>query len=99
MTPAGGPVAAWGDPAIVLTCGVSTELPLAVVCQEVAGVDWYAPESSFDQSAPAVLTTVGRSPQVRLEVPADYRPPTEVLVGVASAIVETLARDPVQPCG
>jgi hypothetical protein len=81
--------ASWGDPAIVLRCGVPApgEKDKFAPCQTVDGVDWVAPESaSDDQRADVTLTTVGRVPRVELTVPARYRPPVAALVDVASAV-------------
>lgn len=81
--------AAWGDPAIVLRCGVGdpADYDPLVGCMRVNGVDWYAPESaSTDQSTDVVLTTIGRAPAVELLVPAEHRPPAAALVDVAAAI-------------
>jgi hypothetical protein len=97
VTPADGLGAAWGDPAIVLTCGGTWQVPADANCQEVDGVDWYAPESQFaDQDADVVLTTIGYSPVVRVEVPARYRPPAATMVDLAPAIKKTLNR--IAPC-
>jgi Protein of unknown function (DUF3515) len=91
VTPDDALGAAWGDPAIVLTCGGTWQVPAAANCQEVDGVDWYAPESQFaDQDADVVLTTIGYSPVVRVEVPARYRPPAAAMVDLAPAIKKTL---------
>jgi hypothetical protein len=97
VTPDDALGAAWGDPAIVLTCGGSWDIPATANCQEVNGVDWYAPESSFsDQSVDVVLTTIGWTPVVRLELPAEYRPPAAAMVDLAPAIKKTLK--PTTPC-
>jgi Protein of unknown function (DUF3515) len=81
--------AAWGDPAIVLRCGVGTPgsyEPFSP-CQRVDGVDWYAPEEQIDdQGAEVVLTTIGRAPNVEVVVPAEYRPPDAVMVDLARVI-------------
>lgn len=81
--------AAWGDPAIVLRCGVGTpaEFTKFSACQRVNGVDWFAPESAYsDQRADVVLTTIGRAPRVDVLVPASDRPPVATLVDLATAI-------------
>ncbi len=81
--------AAWGDPPIVLRCGVGTppDYELFSACQRVAGVDWYAPEDQIaDQGTEVVLTTIGRSPAVEVTVPAELRPPDGVLVDLAPAL-------------
>jgi len=83
--------AAWGDPAIVLRCGVGTPgsyEPFSP-CQRVNGVDWYVPEGLIaDQGADVVLTTIGRAPSIEVVVPAEYRPPDAVMVDLAGVIKE-----------
>ncbi len=84
--------AAWGDPAIVLTCG--SELPADfdrfAECVEANGVGWFVPsDAEADQSSTATLTAAGYRPVVRVTVPGDYRPE-----GVASIIAELA--DPVR---
>jgi hypothetical protein len=81
--------AAWGDPAIVLRCGVGTPEGYRPTspCQRVNGVDWYAPESALtDQDEDVVLTTIGREPGVEVVVPTEYRPPDATMVDLAHAI-------------
>jgi hypothetical protein len=83
--------AAWGDPAIVLRCGVGTPKGYTAVspCQRVNGVDWFVPEEQVaDQDEDVVLTTIGRKPNVEVVVPAEYRPPDATMVDVADAIKE-----------
>lgn len=83
--------AAWGDPAIVLRCGVGEPAGYQQTspCQRVDGVDWFVPEDQVsDQGEDAVLTTIGRSPAVELTVPAEHRPPAAAMVDVAAAIKE-----------
>jgi hypothetical protein len=81
--------AAWGDPAIVLTCG--GELPDGFdrfsQCVEANGVGWFVPaDAEKDQSATAVLTAAGYRPLVQVSVPGDYRPE-----GVASVMAQLAA--------
>ena len=72
-------VAAWGDPAVVLRCGVAKppELVASSLCYEVNGVGWFATENGepLDGSGPTtgtvVFTTIGRSPYVEVTVPDD----------------------------
>jgi hypothetical protein len=81
--------AAWGDPAIVLRCGVGKPAGYDKFagCQTANGVDWFVPEKMVnDQSADVVLTTIGRTPAVEVRLPAEYRPPVAALVDVAPAI-------------
>jgi hypothetical protein len=81
--------AAWGDPAIVLTCG--GELPgdfdRFSQCVEANGVGWFVPaDAERDQTATAVLTAAGYRPVVQVSVPGDYRPE-----GVASVMAQLAA--------
>ncbi|WP_299052947.1 DUF3515 domain-containing protein [uncultured Nocardioides sp.] len=96
----GSEAVAWGDPPILLTCGVGTPLGfsrVASACQDVAGVDWFVPDEQMeDQTAEAVATTIGFSPALELRIPADYRPPVQVLIEIAPAIKATI--DNPNPC-
>lgn len=89
-TTSGSPyAAAWGNPAIVLRCGVGRPAGFTrfAACQRINGVDWFAPDSLYvDQSADALLTTIGRSPSVEVLVPARDRPPLATLVDLASVV-------------
>ena len=58
--------ATWGDPAIVLRCGVTPPGPSADACVEVDDTDWLFTE---DQTT-LRFTTYGRTPAVELAVPA-----------------------------
>lgn len=80
--------AAWGDPAIVLTCGAEEpeELDEFSACDVVLGVGWFAPPQQLkpdQQDEDATLWAISHSPLVELEVPADYRPD-----GVAAALAQ-----------
>ena len=78
--------AAWGDPAIVLTCGgeLPDDFDRFAQCVEANGVGWFVPEDAeADQSSTATLTAAGYRPVVRVTVPGDYRPE-----GVASAMAQ-----------
>lgn len=88
--------AAWGDPPIVLRCGVG--LPKgydrASPCQRANDIDWYVPESAIDDTgSEIVMTTIGRTPALEVTVPARYRPnaPANVMIdleGVVTAHTE-----------
>ena len=81
--------AAWGDPAIVLRCGVGIPegYDQFAACQTVDGLDWFVPTDLIeDQDADVVLTTIGREPAVEVAVPSSYRPPDAVMVDLARAI-------------
>ena len=91
--------AAWGDPAIVLRCGVGTPdgYHPGDPCQRVNGVDWFAPGNQIaDQAEDVTLTTIGRKPNVEVDVPADYRPPTAAMVDLAGVIKKRTKV--VEPC-
>jgi hypothetical protein len=90
VTPQDAPAAAWGDPAIVLTCGaeVPREFDEFSSCIQASGVGWFVPESQQeDQSADVTWTAVGHRPVVQVQVPADYRPEG------AAAVIAELAAD------
>lgn len=81
--------AAWGDPAIVLRCGVGRPdgFDRSSTCQSANGVDWFVPEEQIEnQSADVLMTTIGRSPRVEVRLPADYRPPVAAMVDLGELI-------------
>ena len=75
---------AWGDPPIILRCGV--EKPAALKpsspCHDVNGVGWLAERESDGW----LFTTIGRKLYVSLDVPADYDPAADALADVADVI-------------
>ncbi len=86
--------AAWGDPPIVLRCGVEEPAALKPTsqCFDVNGVGWLA-ETTADGY---LFTTIGRSFHVSLEVPKAYDPAADALADVASTVKK---HDPEeQPC-
>jgi hypothetical protein len=90
--------AAWGDPAILLTCGavMPDDFEGTSSCQEVNGVGWYVPEEQYDEGNDVVMTTIGRSPVVQVRLPAEYRPPAKAMVDLAGPISQHLTLD--HPC-
>jgi hypothetical protein len=91
--------AAWGDPAIVLRCGVGKPADYDPVlgCQTVNGLDWYVPaEAIDDQQADVVMTTIGRVPAVEVTLPATYRPPAAAMVDLGDAVKQHTRS--VSPC-
>ena len=91
--------AAWGDPAIVLRCGVPDpeELDDTATCQLVNGVGWFVPQEQIeDQSADVVMTTIGRTQNVEVTIPASYRPPAAAMVDLAPAVKKAIRE--VKPC-
>ncbi len=77
VDPGDAPAAAYGDPAVVVTCGVAR--PPAydrfAECQEINGVGWFVPEDQIgDEPVEVTLTAVGYRPRVQVVVPAEYWP-------------------------
>jgi hypothetical protein len=94
VDPADAYAAAYGDPALVVTCGVPEPEGLRPTseCVNVNGVDWFLPEGEGD----LVATTIGREPSVELRVPRSLLPPDAELVDVAQAVREHT--EEVRPC-
>ena len=68
--------AAWGDPAYVLTCGVTEPDDYAPTaeCNVIDGVGWYVDDDQLsDQSEDATPIALSLRPYVEVSVPADYR--------------------------
>jgi Protein of unknown function (DUF3515) len=82
--------AAWGDPAIVLRCGVPAPEALEPTSSLVTvdGVDWF-PEQL---TAGYLFTTYGRSVFVEVSVPDDYAPEAGALTDLADALRATVPR-------
>ncbi len=104
VSAAGGLVAAWGDPAIVLRCGVDKPAALkrTSLCFAVDGIGWLATHDGreVDPARPVVtdleFTTIGRSAYVDVVVPSDYQPQADPLVDLADAI--SAATRELHPC-
>lgn len=75
---------AWGDPAIVLRCGVPRPASYRQTSELIGinGVDWLG-EPMADGYR---FTTVGRSVNVEVTVPAAYSPEVDPLVDLAGPI-------------
>ena len=77
-------VAAWGEPPIVLRCGVAKPAALQPTSELVTvnGVDWL-PEPQEDGYR---FTTTGRKAYVEVWVPDDYAPEVNPLVDLAAPV-------------
>lgn len=87
--------AAWGDPAVVLTCGVRKPAVLRphsgkydprTDASAVNGVDWLFEEESDGYR----FTTVNRGTNVRVTVPNAYSPEVNPLLDLASVVKRTV---------
>ena len=95
----GGFAAAWGDPAIVLRCGVPAPkgFDRFSTCQVTNGVGWYIPDSQIQgERVDVLMTTVGRRQNVEVAIPSDYFPPATAMVDLATAVKRTIHED--EPC-
>jgi Protein of unknown function (DUF3515) len=83
--------AAWGDPAIVLRCGVPEPEALQPTSELVTvdGVDWF-PEQL---TAGYLFTTYGRAVFVEVSVPDDYAPEAGALTDLADAVQAEVPRN------
>ncbi len=92
VEPAGAPAAAYGDPPIVVRCGVAKPhgFDRFATCQRANGVDWFIPERQQTGSPTDItMTTVGRSQYVEVRLPAAYWPPAAAMVDLAPAVKST----------
>ncbi|GAA1757943.1 DUF3515 family protein [Luedemannella helvata] len=80
--------AAYGDPAIVLSCGAPAAANPSGTYFGLSGVCWYAAQASADTT---VWTTVDRQVPVRVTVPAAYDPPGQWVITFSAPIA---AADP-----
>lgn len=55
--------AAWGDPTVVLRCGVDVPAPSDLVCQTFSGVDWLVLDQEDERQR---LVTYGRDPAIEV---------------------------------
>lgn len=100
VAPAAARAAAWGDPAIVLVCGVGEpeEYDEFSLCIEANGVGWFVPPSQEEEGVDVTITTVGHLPRLAVTIPAQYRPNglASVMANLSSMVDERL--ELVDPC-
>ncbi len=95
VQPADASAAAWGDPAVVLRCGVERPAGLkpSSPCFVANDVGWFADESNDSE---VVFTTIGRSTYVEVTVPAEYPQPSGALAELSAAVMGSTTE--VLPC-
>lgn len=99
IEPAGAPAAAWGDPAIVLRCGVPMpeEFDDYSTCQETNDVGWFIPDSQMTGAATEItMTTIGRDVNIEVRLPEEHWPPANAMVDLSAAIKQTTQE--LDPC-
>jgi hypothetical protein len=99
IDPADAPAAAWGDPPILLRCGVDTPegFDEFATCQETNGVGWFIPEEQLTGAAePITMTTIGRDVNIEVSLPVEHFPPANTMVDLAEAVKQTTQL--VDPC-
>lgn len=77
VEPSDAPAAAYGDPAIVVRCGVAApdDFDLTASCETANGVGYFTPDEQYsDQELDLTLTAAGYRPRVEVSIPARYRP-------------------------
>jgi hypothetical protein len=77
IEPADAPAAAYGDPAIVVRCGVGKpqDFDETASCESANGVGYYIPDEQYtDQDLDLTVTAAGYRPRVEVSIPARYRP-------------------------
>lgn len=82
-TPQDAAAIAWGDPPIVLACGVADSTPPDAQVITIEGVDWVVQQS--DEGT--IFTTFGREPALQMRVPAEYRPEVDAVAELTSSMV------------
>ena len=84
VQPASSTTASWGDPPIVLRCGVPHPPGLTPTVEviDVEGVRWYAEQLGAGYR----FTTSGRTPYLEVTVPDAYRPEVDPLVDLGGAV-------------
>jgi Protein of unknown function (DUF3515). len=81
-TPADAAALAWGDPPIVLACGVRFDVPPDAQILEVDGIAWVAQSDD----AGTVFTTFEADPVIQVRVPAAYRPEVQALTELSALV-------------
>lgn len=101
VSPDSGVTAAWGDPAVVLTCGAEApdDFGPFARCSEVDGVGWFMSDADLgDVRRQITITAQSHSPRVTVVVPAEHRrtAPDAALGALSGPVVEHLTET--SPC-
>jgi predicted small lipoprotein YifL len=90
VNPEDGWGAAYGDPPIVVRCGVPIPATYdeTAVCTNVNGVDWFIPMEQLEADDPGsyTMTTVNRTPRVEAVLPVDYFPPATAMADLTAPV-------------
>ncbi len=91
--------AAYGDPPIVVTCGVPEPEGFGpgAACEIADDVRWYLPDDQFgDEPQALTITAAWALPRVEVQVPADYWPEggAAVMAVLAPLVTEHLRTQP-----
>ncbi|GAA4802826.1 DUF3515 family protein [Nocardioides caeni] len=101
IEPSDAPAAAYGDPAIVVRCGVPEPdgFDLTASCESANGVGYYLPDEQYeDQDLDLTITTAGYEPRIEIVVPSDYRPNGGAAAMAALAPLVEAHLTLVEPC-
>ena len=96
VNPAAPGLAAWGDPAVLLRCGVPKPAAFSTVAQNVIGINkvtWFVQP----QAERAVWTVVDRSVYVEVSVPSGYA--SRPIVPLSDVVAEVLPAAPLDRTG
>lgn len=86
---------AWGDPPVVLRCGVDkpANFDETLGCQNANDISWFVPSRVIDdQGSDVLMTSIGRSTNVEVLVPVERRPPADEMIDIGSVLAETTTK-------
>jgi Protein of unknown function (DUF3515) len=96
VTAGAGQNAAYGDPAITMTCGVTpVSIPAGGDVYVLSGVCWYSDPAGDG----TVWTTVDRDTPVRVSVPGAYHSPGQWVIEFSAPVAAVLPRTANAPAG
>jgi hypothetical protein len=92
-TPGDAAAIAWGDPPIVMACGVDPRPTANAQVIAIEGVEWIAESVDEGVDEGTVFTTFNRTPVVQLRVPSTYRPEIDAVSALSALIDESTTLD------